>query len=58
MYGMAGWKSTPGMPHLSALDKKPVKSQEARKGSAGQRPQLRNLESKQRYREAKNNEKF
>ena len=57
MYGLAGYRHTPGMPYLSALDQNSAKRR-ADKGVAG--PQTNRLKaglgkksSNQRYKEAK-----
>lgn len=54
MYGLAGYRHTPGMPYLSALDAQANRrtAAKAAKGKAGQRP-LRNKDSKERYKDKK-----
>lgn len=56
MYGLAGYKHTSGMPDMNGKIDKLTHDMAIRnpaiKGKAGQRP-LRNLESKQRYKDDK-----
>jgi hypothetical protein len=50
MYGLAGYRHTPGMPYLDAFDAPPPMRKS--KGVAGQRT-LRNKESSERYKDNK-----
>lgn len=59
MYGLAGFKHTPGMPDMNSKIQRlgyEQRSTRYRKGTAGQRP-VGGLDSKQRYKDAKNAEK-
>lgn len=58
MYGLAGFKNTPGMPDMNKKIQRLGYEQKSkyRKGVAGQRP-VGGLDSKQRYKDAKTKEK-
>lgn len=53
MYGLAGYRHTPGMPYLDALDATPPRKS---KGVAGQRP-LRNKVSSERRKDNRNKDR-